>query len=51
MNDIREVNFFEYCKTCAHENVEEWECPCDECLANCFNYDSHKPVNWKSKEE
>lgn len=44
-----EVNFKKYCKTCKYCNTNENKDPCDECLAVCFNTQSHKPINWKAK--
>ena len=41
--DYKEVYFHEYCKTCKYEETPEIEDPC--------NLYSHKPVNWKEKDE
>ena len=30
--NLKEVNFFKYCKTCKHKDKEEFEYPCDDCL-------------------
>lgn len=45
----QEVYFHEYCKTCKHENVSEADEPCEECLENATNTESHKPVRWEAK--
>ena len=49
--DLMEVYFHKYCKTCVHKDENEAEDPCDECLANPVNSCSHKPVNWKEKSK
>ena len=46
----KEVNFFEYCRKCEHYKVNAWDDPCDECLTNPVNEDSHKPINFKEAE-
>lgn len=48
-DSYKEVYFDEYCKTCANEKKKEDEEPCDECLSEPVNLDSHKPVRWKEK--
>ena len=45
----KEVYFDKYCKTCKHEKLKEEADPCDECLENPVNTDSHKPVRWEEK--
>lgn len=52
MEDVRntkEVNFADYCKTCKHAEMPEYDDPCDECLMSPCNINSHKPVNWEEK--
>lgn len=46
----KEVRFDLYCKTCAYEENDENDSPCDECLMNGSNEDSHKPIRWKRKD-
>lgn len=48
-NDLKEVYFDQYCKTCKYCEVNEAEDPCDECLSNPVNTYSHKPVNYENK--
>ena len=43
----KEVYFHEYCKTCKHRNVKDNEEPCEECLSEPTNLNSHKPVNYE----
>lgn len=45
----KEVYFNVYCETCAFSEVFDWMDPCDECLSNPSNIDSHKPVEYKEK--
>ena len=46
----RIVHFHEYCKKCKFEKTSETEEPCDDCLTNGGNEDSHKPVHYEPKE-
>lgn len=46
---FKEVYFDKYCKQCVHKDEAEANDPCDECLANPSNINSHKPVNFKEK--
>ena len=39
----KEVYFDEYCKQCVHWQLNEDEEPCNECLDEPYNIDSHKP--------
>lgn len=47
----KEVYFHEYCKKCRHEKLEETEAPCDECLNEPLNLNSHRPVRYEEKEK
>ncbi len=49
--EYKEAYFDEYCKTCCYEEMEENCDSCGECLENAVNLYSHKPTNWKAKEE
>lgn len=46
---LKIVNFDQYCSTCKNKGVDEGEDPCNSCLYEPVNEDSHKPVNWKEK--
>lgn len=50
-NYFKEVWFNIYCPTCKHEDVPDHENPCDDCLYNTYNINSHKPVNWEEKDK
>ena len=46
----KEVHFHEFCKKCKHEKVKETETPCDECMSEPTNWNSHRPVKYEKKE-
>lgn len=48
--NLKEVFFDKYCKTCLHKDTKESEDPCFDCLAEGARVDSHKPVHWEGKE-
>lgn len=50
INDYKEVNFGEYCKTCKYEKRSERMIPCCYCLEEPLNLYSEKPVKWEAKE-
>lgn len=47
--DMREVDFNKYCKTCKYEELYEEEDPCFECLDEPYNEYTDKPVKWEEK--
>lgn len=51
--DITEkiINFNEYCKTCKHCDVVEFEDPCNDCLDNPVNTNSKKPIHYEMDKE
>lgn len=51
MDKKKEVYFHQYCKTCIYWQNNEAEYPCDYCLENGSNIDSHKPVYYKKNEK
>ena len=50
-NAKKEVDFNTWCPKCKYENEEETVDVCNECLTFGYNIDSHKPVNFKEKED
>lgn len=46
----KEVYFHKYCPTCRHRKVENTETPCDECLSEPINLQTHRPVKYEKKE-
>lgn len=47
----KEVYFNVWCKECKYEKTDEFEDPCNDCLNCPSNDSSHKPINFKAKEE
>ena len=48
-NETKFVDFYSYCRKCENVNIDESEDPCDECLSEPVNSNSHKPINFKEK--
>lgn len=46
----KEVYFDQYCKTCKNRKLKEKDEPCNECLDNPTNLNSHKPVKYEKKD-
>lgn len=51
MSDEREVYFYEYCPKCQYSDIEDFEDPCNDCLGTPNRINSHKPINFKEKDE
>lgn len=49
--NIKEVLFYDWCKKCKNENTNESDDPCNECLIQGWNFDSHKPIMFKQKDD
>lgn len=49
MNEEKEVYFDQYCTSCKHHGLKESKDPCNYCLAEPRNTNSHKPMNYESK--
>lgn len=49
--NYKEVYFDMYCHKCKHANVKEIDEPCNECLSNTANLNSHKPVKFEEKDK
>lgn len=45
------VEFDIYCVKCKYKTVPQHEDPCNTCLANPVNEDSHKPVLYEETEK
>ena len=45
-----EVRFDIYCKQCKYAQHSEEIDPCDECLAQPYNENTQKPINYIPKE-
>lgn len=49
-NEMKEVDFYKYCKTCQYKNAQEQEEPCCYCVAEPVNQWSHEPVKYKERK-
>lgn len=43
----KEVWFWMYCKHCKDSETDQELEPCAECLGEGYNWDSHKPINYR----
>lgn len=50
-HDYKFVHFDEYCDKCKHRDTASSQEPCDECLSNPTNLQSHKPVKFESSDD
>lgn len=46
----KEVFFYEYCEKCMNWKKPDVDEPCNECLNEPFNMNSHKPVYFKENK-
>jgi hypothetical protein len=49
-NNKKEVIFHEYCPKCQYWARGEHEDPCEDCIAQPWNENSHKPIGFKEVE-
>lgn len=49
-NNKKEVIFHEYCPKCEYWARGEHEDPCEDCIAQPWNENSHKPIGFKEVE-
>ena len=49
MNETKEVYFHLYCATCKYWNKSASDEPCNECLKEGSNIDSHRPVRYEKE--
>lgn len=45
-----EVDFKKYCPKCKDAKTPEKNDPCNECLAQPFNYQTEKPIHFKEAD-
>ena len=50
IKNTKEVYFYKYCPECKYQDVVETDDPCNECLTNPSNENSHKPVKFEQKK-
>jgi hypothetical protein len=48
-SENKEVYFNEYCGVCKNQLLKEIEDPCNECLTEVTNINSHKPVKFEGR--
>ena len=48
---FKEVYFDNFCALCKHKDNKESEPPCDDCLNEPVNENSHRPLYFEKKEE
>lgn len=46
-----EVLFYKYCPLCKYNNVSQSNEPCNSCLSEPINFESHRPVNFEKRED
>lgn len=46
----KEVYYHKYCVDCKHRKVANTEEPCNECLSEPTNLNTHRPVKYEKKE-
>ena len=49
VQEYKEVYFHQFCKKCKHWELADNDDPCDECLSEPVNLNSHRPVNYDEK--
>lgn len=47
----KEVYFHEYCPKCKHRKKDESDDICNECLAQGYNINSHKPIKFEEQKK
>lgn len=46
----KEVYFGEYCKKCEYRDRNDTDEPCNECLGEPLNWNTHRPVKYEEKK-
>ena len=49
--NLKEVDFFAYCKKCKYKDLDGWKDPCNECLEVGGVWGSEVPIKYEEKEE
>lgn len=50
MENLKEVYYYLYCSRCKYKDLPGFDDPCDTCLENPFQVDSHKPREFEEKD-
>lgn len=48
---LKFIEFDQYCPKCKYKDTSDAEDPCDECLTNPVAYNSKKPINFKENKD
>lgn len=51
MDNTKMVYFDQYCRSCKYRKLDEAKDPCNDCLANPSNTDSHMPLFYENKDD
>lgn len=46
-DNLKLVNYHDYCPKCKHYELEEWKEPCNSCLNEPTNINSQRPINFE----
>lgn len=49
MPEMKEVYYDLYCPNCEHKDLSEQDEPCNQCMCNSVQEDSHKPEFYKGE--
>jgi hypothetical protein len=47
----KEVYFDQYCRKCEHRDKEGTDEPCEECLSEPLNWNTHRPIKYEEKKK
>ena len=50
-SEAKDVNFYDYCKTCKHRDKDDYESPCNECLIKPVRDGTFVPIYWEGKKK
>lgn len=50
IDDPKIVEYWKFCEHCKYWDTKANDEPCEECLSNPVNDNSHKPVKWEEKK-
>ena len=49
IDDLKIVEYDKFCQNCKYKKTTANDEPCEECLSNPVNINTHKPVNYEEK--
>lgn len=50
IDDMKIVEFNDYCGRCKYSDTDPWDDPCDECLNTPARPNSRRPLNFKEED-